>query len=480
MNNTDMIGQEKVQEESTHQENKQEEKFQQGILYVEKTQEETIQEEKTQQENVLIEKIRQEKLTASVKEQLLVPLALAIAILFDRLIVNLVFDTYFLIGVSVFWLCYIVGFYVFYWKRVKDDKLLWYSAICSGLLCIWAFLFTSGQRIPGGFTNWEYSVLSFFVIPGVLMAHAQLAAGKYDLKRTGHIAVTWIVGWIITPFSGIPAMVKAVSSLISGDVKKDTARKSVFGILLALLLLCVIVPLLNRADKVFGYYTQQLFANFSITSLFWHTFVVVVIFMLFYSFLWNVGFGKKEEIPAAGNFSIDKIIAGIVLGTVNMVYIIFCFVQFTYLFAGAGLPDGMTYSAYAREGFGQTVFVCTLNLIIFGVFLEFSEARIVKWLLGVLLGLTAIKLFSGLVRLNLYIDAYGFTWLRLLSAWFIVYLAVVIILCAVRMYFTKIPLIAICAMVLLGWYICLGYANPDWLVGWYNTCLGYDLPWKIY
>jgi cation transporter-like permease len=459
------------------------------------------------------------KLTASVKEKWLVPLALLVAALFDRLVMNPLFGDGFLQGAGAFWLCYLAGFYAVYWQRMKKEKLLWFIAACAAALCAWNFIFDLDA-------NWQYSAITFFVIPGVLMLHAQMgsmkkedqgthmrATEKYHLKRTGQITAAWFSGWFLKPFTGLPAMGRVTGSLVSGDGKKDTARKSAFGILLALLLLCIIIPLLSGADKVFGYYMSQILADFNIASLFWHSLVIIIAFMLFYSFLWNVGFGEKGQIHEGAGYLIDRIISGIVLGTVCAVYIIFCAVQFSYLFAGAGLPNGMTYSAYAREGFAQTVVVCALNLLIFGIFLRYgnhdrdrfrrrnrtldgerggdrnhtldselggnrnhrNEGKALQCLLAMLLGLTAIMLVSGGVRLHLYIDAYGLTWLRLLSGWFIVYLIAVVLLCAARMYLPGIPLIAICAMVLLGWYVILGYANPDALAGWYNDRFGYDV-----
>jgi len=156
-------------------------------------------------------------------------------------------------------------------------------------------------------------------------------------------------------------------------------------------------------------------------------------------------------------------------------YVTFCVVQFTYLFAGAGLPGGISYSEYAREGFAQTVVVCTINLLIFGVFLHYGKRNkiSISLLIG-LLTLTCIMLFSGFLRLGLYIDFYGMTWLRLLSAWFIIYLAVIVIICAVRIWKENLPLIATGALILLGWYIVLGYINPDGFVARYNELLDYD------
>jgi hypothetical protein len=199
---------------------------------------------------------------------------------------------------------------------------------------------------------------------------------------------------------------------------------------------------------------------------------VIIIFIatvLFYSLLWNIGFGKNHAITYDSSARIDNVISGIILGSVIFVYLLFCAVQFTYLFAGAGLPDGVTYSEYAREGFAQTVAVCAINFVIFGIFLwRGNRDKFIVTMLGALLALTGVMLVSGAIRLNLYISAFGMTWLRLISAWFIIYLAAVLLLCVIRVLHKKMPIIGICALLLLIWYVALGYLNPDGFINWYN------------
>ena len=61
----------------------------------------------------------------------------------------------------------------------------------------------------------------------------------------------------------------------------------------------------------------------------------------------------------------------VVLLMTLLVYALFCVVQFRFLFAGLfmngsiALPDGLTYSDYARNGFFQLLAVTAINLTIF-------------------------------------------------------------------------------------------------------------------
>ncbi|MCL2376525.1 MAG: DUF4173 domain-containing protein [Defluviitaleaceae bacterium] len=398
----------------------------------------------------------------SAKEKLLLPISLLVAILFDRLIVAGLYGTlnsWVLTG--AFWLCYIVIFHVFFWSRLKQDKTAWFVAVCTAALCIW-FLISPEQ-------NWQFALITWFVIPNVLMAHSQWVAGGYTLKNSDGIAAAWFLGWFVKPFSGIFALFGAVGSLLSAN-NKSTAKRVLAGVGIASLLLLIVIPLLMGADQVFSHYLRQIFSIDNPFLTFMHIIVVLIAFGLFYSFLWNIGFGEAKRHVVQSKKTIDDIISAIVLGSVILVYVLFCVIQFTYLFAGVGLPAGMTYSEYAREGFAQTVIVCAINLLIFGVFLRFGKQH--KLLMAMLCGLlatTGIMLVSGAVRLNLYIGVFGMTWLRLLSAWFIIYLAVVIALCVIRLLFKKqLPVIALSALFLLLWYVALGYLNPDNFIAWYN------------
>lgn len=411
-----------------------------------------------------IELIEEPKRIWSFKEKLLLPLSFMIAILFDRLIIANVFSWELTrVHYAAFWLCYLAIFSAFYWRRIKDDKVLWYVTICSIALCVWSFIFSG---------NYQYSFLNALVIPGVLMAHAQWTAGSYSLKNPAGIVKAWFLGWCIKPFSGMYAAFGSASSLISEE-NKPLAMRVVYGLIFALPILLIVVPLLMTADMVFNYYALGLFSQWNISTFLKHSFFVLIFFGLFYSFIWNVGFGKKTESERLfEGASIDIVISSIVLGSVILVYVLFCLVQFTYLFARAGLPDGITYAEYAREGFAQTVLVCAINLLIFGIFQWKGQGRkILTALLGALLALTLIMLISGAVRLNLYIGAFGMTWLRLLSAWFIMYLGIVIALCAARMFKKELPVVGLSAMVLLIWYIALGYLNPDGFIEWYNVSI---------
>ena len=404
----------------------------------------------------------------SFKIKILLPIALIIAVLFDRLIFTWFIENsaYGASGYGVFWWCWLCALYSVYWRKLRPDKFLWFVAACSAALCVYYLVFSSG--------NDSFKSLTLLVLPAVLMAHAQLASGNCSLNKIESVIAAWFSGWFVKPFSGLNVFANTIFSLTERN-NRPMVKKIVVGAAVTLLMFSVLIPLLSGADMVFGYYLGRITAGWNLPSFVLHLFVIIIAFALFFSFMWNIGFGGNDAVSMPDAWQIDKIICAIILGSVTLLYILFCAVQFTYLFAGEGLPGHLTYSEYAREGFAQTVAVCAINAIIFGVFLRFGiKGKLLAVFLGLLLILTGIMLFSGFTRLNLYIGAYGLTWLRVLSMWFIIYLAAVLLLCAVRMFKEKLPLAVICAALLLGWYVALGYANPDRMIERYNVTNSYE------
>jgi hypothetical protein len=117
------------------------------------------------------------------------------------------------------------------------------------------------------------------------------------------------------------------------------------------------------------------------------------------------------------------------LGVLNALLAAFLAVQATVLFGGDDhilRAAGVTYASYAREGFGQLVAVTALVLAVVGAAVRWAP-RAARPALAVLCALALVVDASALWRLNLYVDAYGLTRLRLTSTAFSCWLGVVLV-----------------------------------------------------
>ncbi|MDR3149415.1 MAG: hypothetical protein LBT88_05300, partial [Oscillospiraceae bacterium] len=229
----------------------------------------------------------------SVREKWLLLIALALGVLWDRLIFYEIGWRRLEVYYSAFWLAYLVMLYAFYWERLKRSWVLWYIGVCGALLCVWNFIFP--QIDYDLMANNSYRDWTIFVIPCVLMAHAQYAAGDYKLKEAGKLAKSWLLGWTLKPFSGIAACLGVIYSSISGSRRRN-AVKILIAIAILIPIMAVLTALLSEADLMFGYHIRKIFNDFDFAYVIRHTVAVIIIFMLFYSFLWNIGYGVSVKI----------------------------------------------------------------------------------------------------------------------------------------------------------------------------------------
>ncbi|MBC9718345.1 DUF4173 domain-containing protein [Streptomyces sp. TRM66268-LWL] len=124
------------------------------------------------------------------------------------------------------------------------------------------------------------------------------------------------------------------------------------------------------------------------------------------------------------------------LVVLNLLFAVFNVIQLAVLFGGykAALKDGLTYSEYARQGFWQLLFATLLTLAVIAVALRWSprdgqrDRTLVRAVLGTLCVMTLIVVASALRRMQMYVDAYGLTRLRISVTAMELWLGLVIVL----------------------------------------------------
>jgi len=85
----------------------------------------------------------------------------------------------------------------------------------------------------------------------------------------------------------------------------------------------------------------------------------------------------------------------------------------TYLIGGAALPDGMTYATYAHRG-AYPLLATALLAGAFAIIAQpmLGEGKVLRWLLLVWVAQTILLVVSSILRLDLYVSAYGLTVFR--------------------------------------------------------------------
>lgn len=186
-------------------------------------------------------------------------------------------------------------------------------------------------------------------------------------------------------------------------------------------------------------------------------------------------------------FQIGIIEAGIILGSVVLLFAAFVFIQITYFFGGSGnvTVDGLTYAEYARRGFFELVTVSTLTLGL-ALALDHFTRREAGWqeglfrILGVLIAvLTGIMLISAWQRMSLYEQIYGYTHLRVYTHAFMAWLGVLFVVYLMALFRLREHIFSLgLLLVFIGYLITLNVMNPDALIARRNIARyhsGYSL-----
>jgi hypothetical protein len=166
------------------------------------------------------------------------------------------------------------------------------------------------------------------------------------------------------------------------------------------------------------------------------------------------------------------------LVVLNVLFGVFNAVQLTVLFGGYDkvlAETGLTYSAYARQGFWQLLWATLLTLLVIALALRWAprgrqhDRAVVRAVLGTLCVLTLVVVLSALRRMELYVDAYGLTRLRASVTGMEMWLGLVIVLLmAAGVVGGRWLPRAVAASAALG-VLVFGLVSPDGLVASQNV-----------
>ncbi|MFY0580368.1 DUF4173 domain-containing protein [Cystobacter fuscus] len=175
--------------------------------------------------------------------------------------------------------------------------------------------------------------------------------------------------------------------------------------------------------------------------------------------------GEREAAPAVGRLGFVESLT--LLGAVDVLFLAFVSLQLAFMWGGARLPLGLTYSEYARRGFFELLVVSVLTL---GLSLALErwtrldgagQVTTFRAACSAMVGLVLVLLASAVNRMALYEAAYGYTHLRVYTHVFMLALAGVLVWRVVTLWWRP-ERFAMGAFVgaLLG-LVALNVLNPD-------------------
>jgi hypothetical protein len=165
-----------------------------------------------------------------------------------------------------------------------------------------------------------------------------------------------------------------------------------------------------------------------------------------------------------------------VLLLVNLLFLAFVAVQFTYLFGGSANVDlaGYTYAEYARRGFFEllTVAILTLTMILGLNWLTRRENKQqIRWFnlnSSVMMGFVLVMLVSAFQRMRLYEAAFGYTRLRLNVYVFMVWLGALLVWFVLSQWVRPDRFAIGGIVVAIGFLATLNVINPDQFIAQRN------------
>ncbi|MDF2591362.1 MAG: hypothetical protein K0S75_828 [Clostridia bacterium] len=386
-------------------------------------------------------------------------------------------------GVTVFTIGYCSAITIYLLKKgvnIPREGWLWLSTVV--LIGISYSLYENNGLEP-----WRSLFLLCAALYFVLSATGQLILGNTN----NWILLDGINGMFVIPFKNFGSQYKSLS--LAKHKRSGTGRHILsiaLGLLLALLVAAMILPLLMRADSggfsriangVYEYFrwVQNQFMDFIFNG-------ILAIPIAAYLFGLVAGCAHNRGCKAFKRESIQytiesvRVLASVtvytLLALICLLYVVFIGSQLPYFFSAfAGQrPEGwQIYSEYARNGFFELCQIAAINLSLLlaaNLLCKKPQGKnaAIKILNALLSLLTLLLIATAFSKMALYIGAYGLSIRRLLPCLFMVFLTVVfvgIIVLQKRKF--SIVRLAVITGTLMICVLCL--LNPDGLVARYNA-----------
>jgi hypothetical protein len=202
--------------------------------------------------------------------------------------------------------------------------------------------------------------------------------------------------------------------------------------------LVIFGALFLSADPVFAEILGN-FVRIDLASLASHLVVIALLTWLATGYLAGFTSGTRLDGLRTMGWEPPTLRAGevaVAVGLVDLLFLSFVIVQFRYLFGGAEMVEvtpGLTYAAYAREGFFQLVVATALGLpwLLAADGLVGMPAGSARWTFRALAGVQLVLLLaivaSAVQRMRAYLDAYGLTEDRFVATAMLLWLAVLVV-----------------------------------------------------
>lgn len=384
-------------------------------------------------------------------------------------------------GISMFLFCIACLFFLFYLLE-KKERLNNKKAI---LLSIPILLLSSTY---GLFNNETLRVLNGLVILGLTgYMIICLENKKVNLLNTFSKIFNIFIG-ALEYLGDSCSEIKKVFFIQSSDKKIGRGKKIVKAIFITVPIVLIVLALLISADSIFAEMfngiiekLQNIFTTELITSLFFRIVVLIIVFIYIVTILYNLlqqktSYAELQNKEHKVNKKIDSFTFHCIITVLNIIYLVFCLIQITYLFNAKEMINDFQYADYARQGYFQLIIVSIINLILIVSSNSINNGNksyttIMKLALVLF---TIIILISSFYRMYLYEQEYGLTFLRIVVFLAIITELMLMIPTVLYILNKNINLFSSYVIIITAMYIVLNFINIDSLIVKRNVELFYE------
>lgn len=355
---------------------------------------------------------------------------------------------------------------------------------------------TLGFLLVNGVKNKNYTGIFFIIISILLsLSYAIYSNGLFRFLNKVLIPITLLSGFLLITYNNIEFKCKSFKRILITRIfiaipniknihklsylfinksenqnNKKKAYEIILGVFIAIPILFILIKLLSSADEVFSHYVYNIIFNIryinigdTAKKLLSSVVFALFIFGLYCSFLVKL---KQNDNKVKNKVNFNPVVVITMLTLITLLYSIFTKIQISYLYIKKSMPEGFSYSEYARNGFFQLVFIVVVNIILVVLIkshttdINEKENKILLILYSLITILTFSMDISAFYKIRLYIIVFGFTRLRILVSIFIVFLALILFLLLMFIWknINLFKPIIICGAIL---YVAVNFVNID-------------------
>lgn len=335
--------------------------------------------------------------------------------------------------------------------------------------------------LVGSYLFYDSTVFRLFnlvLIPAIVFFQIVLITSRKSLNWSRLSFVRLVTGKFLDTMDYLVNYLSVVTRRLVRRNKKESTgiiRQVIIGLLIAVPILFIVIQLLMSADAVFAQVIEKIFFlrfEFDVINLAFRIGFVLIAALFFFCVFKVLGKTTKREIE----MTIDTkkkpwqgVIAITILIMLNLVYLLFIAIQFSYFF-NDGLQAGYTYADYARQGFFELLVVTLINwtvLISFMKRVSPDNAGVklsLKVLYSALIVASGVLLLSAFQRLSLYEEMYGYTIDRLLAHSFMLFLIVVFAYTLIRVWLENLSILHFYLISGFIFYVALNAINLEEII----------------